>query len=90
MAISDLVTSGENLFSAISGDQVSDKVKSNISDGTTIVALGLSILQRSTTFNVDGVVAGATQTLNGLTATITAAKTPVGGSTVTHAISGGA
>ncbi|MBS1065941.1 hypothetical protein [Gluconobacter kondonii] len=90
MPISDLVTSGENLFSAISGDQVSDKVKSNISDGTAIVALGLSILQRNTTFNVDGVVTGATQTLNGLTATITAVKTPVASSAVTHAIAGGA
>jgi len=81
MAISDLATASENLFTAISGEAVSDTVKANVSDGTSILALGLSILERSTSFNIDGVVAGSTDALNGITKAITAAKTPLTTST---------
>ncbi|KXV48199.1 hypothetical protein [Gluconobacter albidus] len=77
MAISDLATASENLFTAISGEAVSDTVKSNVTDATSILALGLSILQRSTSFNVDGVVAGSTEALNGITQAIKAARTPL-------------
>lgn len=86
MAISDLATASENLFTAISGETVSDTVKSNVTDVTSILALGLSILQRSTSFNVDGVVAGSTEALNGITQAIKAARTPL--TTTTPAIAG--
>ncbi|MFT8367560.1 MAG: hypothetical protein ABF646_02285 [Acetobacter papayae] len=70
-----LITAGEAVFTTVSGKALSSNIAANIADAGSLVALGLTLVERNTEFNVSGVVDGVTQILSGVNATIQAAKT---------------
>lgn len=73
--VSDLITAGESLYTAVSGGNVSAKAAANINDAGAVASLVVSLAARNiTSVDVAGIVGGLTTTLNGVTEIVTAAK----------------
>lgn len=86
--VSDLISAGESVFTAISGSEVSEKVASNVNDAGAVVSLVVSLVARNvTSVDVSGIVSGLTTTLEGVAEVITAAKTKTAASATTPAAS---
>lgn len=75
--VSDLITAGEALYTAASGDNVSAKAAANINDAGAVVSLIVSLAARNiTAVDVAGIVGGLATTVNGVTEIVHAAKKP--------------
>ena len=63
----DLIQAGEDLFMTFSGGQVSAKAAANINEAASFVSVGVSLLSRNVTrFDIDAIVSGLTETVNGV------------------------
>lgn len=75
-AITPLVTAGEGLMTTITGKPLTDNA-TKITRGITSMLDGLlPIVAQRVTFDLDGVLAGATDALTGVNKAVVAAKSP--------------
>lgn len=85
--VTDLITAGEGLFTAVSGGEVSAKAAANINDAGAVVSLIVSLAARNiTAVDVAGIVSGLTTTVTGITEVVTAVKTKTTATTATTAV----
>jgi len=75
--VTGVVASGENLFKAITGKEMTES-QQKVSDGLTSMADGIfPTISSRVSFDLGGVFSGATEILNGLAQTVNSAKTKV-------------
>jgi len=75
--VTGVVASGENLFKAITGKEMTES-QQKVSDGLTSMADGIfPAISSRVSFDLGGVVSGATEVINGLALTVNSAKAKV-------------
>lgn len=73
-AVTQLVAAGEAFFTALTGQEMSAN-QQKISDGITSILDGLiPTVATKVSFDLNGVLAGATEALDGVAKTVTSAK----------------
>lgn len=73
--ITGVVASGESLFKAITGKEMTES-QQKVSDGLTSMADGIfPAISSRVSFDLGGVLSGATEVINGLALTVNSAKT---------------
>ena len=84
-AVTQLVAAGEAFFTAITGQEMS-ATQQKISDGVTSILDGLvPPLAARASFDLNGVLEGVTEALEGLARTVTSAKSNAASSETTRA-----
>ncbi|MCP1239849.1 hypothetical protein NKW44_09095 [Acetobacter lovaniensis] len=73
-AVTPLVSAGETLFGTVTGKPLSDNVLKVTAGVTSLLDGMLPMLSAKVSFDLDGVLVGATEVLTGVNAIVAAAK----------------